>query len=204
MFIRTERLFLRPAWAEDAGALAAAIGHAEVAHMLARVPHPYSLDDARAFLAQEVAPMLPNLLITLPEQGGEIIGGCGLHEDGGQVAVGYWITPAHWGRGYATEALCGLVQIASQCRHPVLTGYHAADNPASGSVLRKAGFCPTGAMRQFHSVARGHDVPGVEYALSLQGEHDAPPPVRNMGAGAGACAVRRGWPGHDLPIRAAA
>ena len=46
MFARTERLTLRPAWAEDAPALAAAIGHEEVARMLARVPYPYTLADA--------------------------------------------------------------------------------------------------------------------------------------------------------------
>ncbi len=38
MFLRTERLFLRPAWAEDASELTRAIGHEPVVRMLARVP----------------------------------------------------------------------------------------------------------------------------------------------------------------------
>ena len=48
MFARTERLTLRPPWPEDAPALLAAIGHAEVARMLARVPWPYGAEDAAA------------------------------------------------------------------------------------------------------------------------------------------------------------
>ena len=51
MFARTERLLLRPAWPEDATALAQAIGHESIARMAARVPHPYTPDDARNWLA---------------------------------------------------------------------------------------------------------------------------------------------------------
>jgi RimJ/RimL family protein N-acetyltransferase len=51
MFARTKRLTLRPAWPEDAAALAQAIGHDAVIRMLLRVPHPYRLADAEAFCA---------------------------------------------------------------------------------------------------------------------------------------------------------
>jgi len=40
MFIRTERLFLRPGWVEDAPELARAIAHEPVVRMLARAPGP--------------------------------------------------------------------------------------------------------------------------------------------------------------------
>ena len=63
MFARTERLLLRPGWAEDAPALAAAIADEMIVRNLATAPWPYSLRDAEAFLAQPRDPVLPSFLI---------------------------------------------------------------------------------------------------------------------------------------------
>jgi hypothetical protein len=46
MFARTERLLLRPGWAEDAPALRQAIADEMVVRNLAVAPWPYSLRDA--------------------------------------------------------------------------------------------------------------------------------------------------------------
>ena len=43
MFHVTERLLLRPAWPEDAGAILAAIGEETIVRNLARAPWPYGL-----------------------------------------------------------------------------------------------------------------------------------------------------------------
>jgi RimJ/RimL family protein N-acetyltransferase len=169
MFLRTQRLFLRPAWPEDAPELARAIGQEAVVRMLARVPWPYREDDARAWIDSPRDPHLPNLLITLPEEDGRIVGCIGLHEDGGQVEVGYWVAPSHWGRGYATEALGGLLALARLAGHRRIISRHAADNPASGRVLSKVGFRPTGRARPF--LSRGRDTGSLvapEYALDLE------------------------------------
>ena len=109
MFLRTERLFLRPAWLEDAPELTRAIGQEPVVRMLARVPWPYREEHARAWIQTPKDPHLPNVLVTLPEENGRIVGCTGLHDDEGRVAVGYWIEPGYWGRGYATEALNGVL-----------------------------------------------------------------------------------------------
>ena len=168
MFLRTQRLFLRPAWPEDAVAIARAIGHERVVRMLARVPWPYREDHAREWIAAGHNPYLPNLLITLPDEGGRIVGCVGLHEEEGQIAVGYWLAPTHWGRGYATEALSGLLSLARLAGHRRLVSRHAADNPASGRVLRKAGFRPTGRARPFRSLGRDTGkLTAPEYALDL-------------------------------------
>ena len=167
MFLRTQRLLLRPAWPEDVPALTAAIAHESVARMLARVPWPYGEADARTFVAREQDPYLPSLLITLPGAGGMIVGGVGLHEDNGEASVGYWVTPELWGCGIATEALRGLVGLAKLCGHRRLVAFHAIDNPASGRVLRNAGFRPTGRMQRRPSLGRGSDVAGPELALDL-------------------------------------
>jgi RimJ/RimL family protein N-acetyltransferase len=177
MFLRTERLFLRPAWLEDAPELTRAIGHEPVVRMLARVPWPYREEHARAWIGTAKDPRLPNALVTLPEENGRIVGGCGLHGEGGSVEVGYWIEPGCWGRGYATEALRGVLALARLIGHRRIAGRHAADNPASGRVLRKAGFRPTGNVRAFHSLGRDAQVEAPEYALDLadaDGPQDAP------------------------------
>ena len=168
MFLRTERLFLRPAWPEDAPELARALGQEAVVRMLARVPWPYDEGHARTLIEDRGDPYLPNLLITLPTQSGRIVGCVGLHEDGGQIEVGYWIDPAHWGRGYATEALSGLLALARLAGHRRIVSRHAADNPASGRVLRKAGFRPTGRSRPFQRLGRtAAALSAPEYALEL-------------------------------------
>jgi RimJ/RimL family protein N-acetyltransferase len=167
MFLRTERLFLRPAWLEDAPELTRAIGQEPVVRMLSRVPWPYREEHARAWIATQKEPRLPTLLVTLPEENGRIVGACGLHENDRRVEVGYWIEPGYWGRGYATEALGGMLSIARLAGHRRILGRHAADNPASGRVLRKAGFRPTGRVRPFHSLGRRADVEAPEYALDL-------------------------------------
>lgn len=179
MFLRTERLFLRPAWLEDATELTRAIGHEPVVRMLARVPWPYREEHAREWIDAAQNPYLPSLLVTLPEEDGRIIGGCGLHQEADDVEVGYWIAPSHWGCGYATEALRGLVALARVAGHTRIVSRHAADNPASGRVLRKAGFRATGRARPFHSLGRGARLEAPEYVLDLgeaNGPRDAPMP----------------------------
>lgn len=171
MFLRTERLFLRPAWLEDAPELTRAIGQEPVVRMLARAPWPYTEEHARAFIGAPRDPRSPSLLITLPGENGRIVGGCGLRENvelGRRHAeVGYWIEPGSWGRGYATETLGGVLLLARLTGHRRIVGRHALDNPASGRVLTKAGFRPTGRARPIHSLGRKADVEAPEYALDL-------------------------------------
>jgi RimJ/RimL family protein N-acetyltransferase len=167
MFLRTERLFLRPAWLEDAPAIARALGYEEVVRMLARAPWPYSEEHARAWIARPKDPNLPDLLVTLPNEQGRIVGGCGLQEADGAVEVGYWITPEYQGRGYATEAVKGLLTLARVVGHRQVLARHALDNPASGQVLHKVGFRPTGRLRRFHSLGRGSAIEGPELAIAL-------------------------------------
>lgn len=179
MFARTERLMLRPAWPEDAAALAAAIGHEAVARMLSRVPYPYGLADAASWTAAPRGAEEPRFVIESLEGGRpRLIGGIGLSDMRGDTAnLGYWLTPSAWGRGYATEAGRAIVAMA---RHalPVsrLTASHFIDNPGSGRVLRKLGFRQTGTS-ELHSPARGGTAPALSYALDLDEEDRNPMPM---------------------------
>lgn len=156
MFAITDRLLLRPGWAEDAPALSRAIGDEAVVRNLALVPWPYTLGDAERFLAWPVDPLRPRFLIILRETGA-LIGGIGLHGEP-EAELGYWLARAYWGRGLATEAGRAMVALAdASLRLPRLVSAHALDNPASGAVLRKLGFRPGGVVPR-HSAGRGGEM----------------------------------------------
>jgi RimJ/RimL family protein N-acetyltransferase len=176
MFHRSERLFLRPAFPEDCGAILAGIGEESIVRNLARAPWPYTLDDARAFAALPQDMRLPHFLVTLPGIG--VIGAAGMGEHEGEPEIGYWIARPHWGRGYATEAAAAVLRIARTLGHKRVVAGHFADNPASGEVLRKLGFAPTGRPGQRFSLARGGMVDSVEYALDLEADMDPAPFAR--------------------------
>ena len=143
MFARTTRLLLRPGWAEDAPALAKAIADETIVRNLASAPWPFSLRDAEAYLAAPRDPVLPSLLI-FERTGGEplLVGSCGLgRRSSGNVELGYWIARPHWGRGFATEAALGLVELARAhlgARRLEITC--DARNAASRRVAEKCGF----------------------------------------------------------------
>lgn len=161
MFARTKRLTLRPGWPEDAPALAKAIAHEDVAFKLSRLPWPYTEAHAAEWLARAKGATDVSLLILAHEEATpRLVGGVGLHptDEGDGVEIGYWLTPSAWGRGYATEAghaVLGMAQHALGL--PRVVGRHFLDNPASGKVLRKLGFRPTGTGRMA-CLARGRDV----------------------------------------------
>ncbi|MEP9402863.1 GNAT family N-acetyltransferase [Sphingomonas sp. VNH70] len=169
MFARTERLTLRPGWIEDAPALAAAIGHEAVVRNLSRVPWPYGLADAEAFIARCFGDGGPCFLIFAHDHGRcDLIGGIGIGplEDQPHM-LGYWLTPAAWGRGYAVEAGRAVLDIAATLGIGRVTAGHYVDNPASGTVLRRLGFAATGTRSSILSLGRGGRVETIDYALDL-------------------------------------
>ncbi len=174
MFARTERLLLRPGWAEDAPALARAIADEQVVRNLATAPWPYNQQDAEAFLASPRDPVMPSFLITERTEGEpRIVGSCGLgRRPSGRVELGYWIARPHWGKGFATEAGRALIDIARTLRLPGLEASHFLDNPASGRVLEKLGFVPTGMSAPRYSCARGGEAIARLYRLSLAGSDE--------------------------------
>lgn len=173
MFIRSERLFLRPGWPEDWAELFTLIDDEAVVRNMSRAPWPYSAEDARDFAARVQSGRHPHFFITLPgADGAQLIGGVGLVPDdqgpeGAAPLLGYWIARDHWGRGYATEAARGLLLLAATLGHRRVAARHFIDNPASGRVLAKLGFRPTGEIRPGLSPARDGVTPTLGYALDL-------------------------------------
>lgn len=178
MFARTERLLLRPGWAEDAPALAAAIGEEAIVRNLATAPWPYRLSDAEAFLAVERGPTAPNVLIFRRTQGApRLIGGIALRERRGAHELGYWISRPHWGLGYATEAGRAVIHFAREALglRRIEAG-HFLDNPASGRILEKLGFRASETLVRRYSCGRRGTAPYRPFTLDLApGEADQMP-----------------------------
>lgn len=141
--LATKRLFLRPPRGEDSAALVRLAGDVRVAGNTARIPHPYRVQDAEAFVAAANSRAAEaTFAITLDRI---LIGACGVdvREDGPEI--GYWIGVDHWGKGYATEAVRALVEHAFvKLGHQALVAGARVSNPASRRVLEKCGFQWTG------------------------------------------------------------
>jgi RimJ/RimL family protein N-acetyltransferase len=199
MFIRSKRLFLRPAWLEDAHDLQAAISDERIVRNLARVPWPYRLQDARAFVVTLPERGYPSLLITMPDaEGSSLIGGIGLHEEAGRAELGYWLVPSAWERGYATEAARALLSVAPMLGHVRIGARHFVDNPASGRVLEKLGFHRTGDIGDRHRLGRAGTALSCEYMLRLDGSADGQPASADLssnqpGARSGVMSSTRKW-----------
>ncbi len=171
MFHRSLRLLLRPVWPEDWSDLLGGIADERVVRNLANAPWPYGEKEARAFTAKPVDPFYPRFLITRARDAA-LIGGIAI--DRGQSRdsepeIGYWIARRHWNHGYATEAGRAVLSIARTLGHSQLKAMHFLDNPASGRVLEKLGFTPTGLVAQRHSCARGEAALAREFAIDLSG-----------------------------------
>jgi RimJ/RimL family protein N-acetyltransferase len=141
--LETERLVLRAPRTGDAEALAQLINDRRVAINTARIPYPYSVEDAEQFIAAvnrpggEVA-----FLITLDDA---LIGGCGVAQSDSGPELGYWVGVPFWGQGFATEAARAVIDYAfGSLGHEVLEAGARVSNPASRRVLEKCGFQWTG------------------------------------------------------------
>ena len=169
MFHRSERLLLRPIWPEDWRGIFSGIADECVVRNLARAPWPYHESDAREFAAQPLDCASTKFLITRAADAA-IVGCIGLdpmaEED---IELGYWIARPYWGQGYASEAGHSALEIARTLGHGRIVASHFLDNPASGRVLEKLGFVPTGRTLMRHSLGRGTKAMTREYSLQMGG-----------------------------------
>ena len=176
MFARTERLLLRPGWAEDAPALAAAIGHDSVASNLSWGRWPTDRDVEGWLRGQD--PALPRLMI-LSRAGDvpELIGGSGLHRTAeGGVELDFWISPHRRGLGFATEAARAMLGIAQSLGVRMLAACAFTEQGAAGRVLEKLGFLSSGVIVR-RPAARSTPASVTRYSRSLGSSHRVPAPL---------------------------
>ena len=148
--LETPRLKLRPYTEADIPELLPLIGTREVAATTLRIAHPYTEQDARAFLQLAKEPDKLWLAITLHSDGRQI-GGIGLRiEKRHQHAeLGYWLGVPFWGRGYATEAATEILRYGFEtlALHRIFAS-HFKHNSASGRILTKIGMSYEGCQRE--------------------------------------------------------
>jgi len=150
----TTRLLLRSFGPEDIPALVRLAGAREIAAQTANIPHPYSEEDARNFLAKAAeefrAGRAAVFAVSIPP-GRELRGAAGLHmqEAHKRAELGYWIGVPDWGKGYATETASALVAFGfgTLKLHRVYAHVHSG-NSASQRVLEKIGMRHEGRSRQ--------------------------------------------------------
>lgn len=147
---------MRPFRQEDALAVRELASNWNVARMLARVPHPYSVQHAESWIAGlEDAKRRGDEYAYALEHEGKLIGAAGIERRDSGFELGYWIGEPFWNRGFATEAVRKLADEAfSALKSPAVTAEHFADNHASGNVLRKAGFRYTAESRRWSEARR--------------------------------------------------
>jgi RimJ/RimL family protein N-acetyltransferase len=97
----------------------------------------------------------------------EIMGLIGLKRLDNEVSeVGYWVGPAFWNTGLASDAVRALVH-ANPLKNRALFASVFQDNPASARVLTNCGFQYLGDAESF-SVARNATVPTWTYTQNLR------------------------------------
>lgn len=141
--LETARLVLRAPRLEDAQAVASLANDRRIAENTVRMPHPYTVADARAFI-EAAGEGKGELHFVLTSRHGGVLGSAGML--GGETPeIGHWLGAAYWGCGYATEAARALIDYAFE--HSDCTALQAGarvTNPASRRVLEKCGFQWTG------------------------------------------------------------
>ncbi|WP_108484103.1 GNAT family N-acetyltransferase [Oceaniglobus ichthyenteri] len=167
--IAAETCVLRPLRRSDAGLLAMYEGDERVARGSRTIPHPLPPGATEAFIARAQDPKrttdtwaLDGSASGLPEVVG-IVSLERLERD--QSEITYWIAPAFWNTGLASEAVRALIAARPQGAR-TLFGSVFQDNPASARVLTNCGFTYLGDAETF-CVARGGTVPTWTYTLKL-------------------------------------
>lgn len=164
--IATPRLRLRPLRARDAALVGLYCSDRRVALATESIPHPYPPGAAEAFIERAGAAGTEERHWALDsgEDGGNgLVGLISLRPKGeGLAEIGYWVAPAFWNTGYASEAVEALVGRADAAGLGELVAEVFQDNPASVRVLTRAGFAWEGEGEAF-SLARGAMVPTFRY-----------------------------------------
>ncbi|MCO6184829.1 GNAT family N-acetyltransferase [Rhizobium sp. L1K21] len=141
----SERLVLRAPHIEDIDALAHLANNAKIATMVSRMPHPYTVADAAAFVRRANNGVIGKAVFAITKADtGEFMGCCGLEVDPAEQSrgeIGYWLGEPHWRQGYATEAAQVLVDMAFRDDMiEMLDARCRVVNTASRRVIQKCGF----------------------------------------------------------------
>ena len=167
--VETARLTLRPLRRSDAGLISLYAGDERVATHTRSIPHPYPPGAAEAFISRALAPergediwALDATKVDLTELLG-VVSLTRLSAD--RSEIGYWVAPAFWNTGFASEAVGGLLAANPQQVKTVFAEVFQS-NAISARVLTNAGFAYIGDA-EAHSVAQERVVPTWTYLCRI-------------------------------------
>ncbi|MEJ2020878.1 MAG: GNAT family N-acetyltransferase [Maritimibacter sp.] len=171
--IEADRFVLRPIEMSDAGLLSLYVGDKRVAEGTRSIPHPLVPGVVEGYIARASAPdRMEDVWVMDGSQGEpaarghEVLGVISLtHMDRNQSQLGYWVAPAFWNTGLASEAVRAMVE-ANPLGNAALFAEVFQDNPASARVLTNAGFAYIGDA-EAHSIARSANVPTWTYIRKM-------------------------------------
>ena len=163
--LAAERFVLRPIRRSDAGLISLYMGDRRLAEGTRAIPHPLPPGATEAFIARALNEDRNEDVWVLDgsERGlAEVLGLVSLTRmERDQSEISYWVAPAFWNTGYASEAVRALVE-ANPHRTRTLFAEAFQDNPGSARVLTNCGFEYLGDAEAY-SVARGATVPTWTY-----------------------------------------
>jgi len=165
--VRTLRLILRPWSLVDVSDVFAYAADEEWGRYLP-TPHPYCEADAHQFVASQVSLDRRAHFAWAIEHARRAIGGVDLRlfEEGRIAEIDFAVARALWGRGFATEAVTGVVEAAFRGLPSLMRIRSMIDarNAASSRVLENVGMKREGLLRS-NSFARGEAVDEVWYGV---------------------------------------
>jgi RimJ/RimL family protein N-acetyltransferase len=167
--IASERFELRPVRVSDRGLIRMYAGDKRVSNNTSRIPHPLPPGAVADFIKRAQSSESKEVVWAIDgtKTGNqELLGLISLvRVTDDQAEVGYWIAPALWGMGLASEALVALIgENPLECTSYVARVFQ--DNPASARVITSAGFQLVGESETF-SVSRKALVETWDYVLQI-------------------------------------
>ncbi|GAB4260670.1 MAG: GNAT family N-acetyltransferase [Pararhodobacter sp.] len=159
------RLQLRPLRLQDAELLELYTADRRVAEGTRSIPHPLPRGATRQFIAAALDPLREEdtwAIDGTPHGSATLLGVVSLKAlDRSQSQIGYWVAPAFWHSGIASEAVRALLA-ANPHNNRTIFAEVFQDNPVSARILTNAGFEYIGDAEAW-SVARDRAVPTWTY-----------------------------------------
>ena len=163
------RFVLRPLRKSDAGLIAMYAGDDRVARGTRALPHPLPPGAVEAMIDRAGQPDRTEDIWVIDGSGhghAEALGLISLEwMDRDQSEIFYWVAPAFWNTGFATEAVRALIA-ANPHQSDRIFAEVFQDNPGSARVLTNCGFDYLGDAEAF-SVSRNATVPTWTYTMKM-------------------------------------
>ena len=175
----TRRLLLRIPVLEDAREIARLAGDPEISGNTLEIPYPYDHRRAHEWIAEVSEGVRAGTEMVFAITGrnsGELYGIIGLMDitrEHSRAKLGYWIGRPYWNQGYATEAVCAVLDYGFRVLGlNRIYAFYLTRNSASGRVLDKCSIRHEGVLRQH--VRKGETFEDIAVHGILRDEYLSP------------------------------